>query len=452
MAFKRAEIEKHFNEFKKQILGQKYYAPILLNNASLLFFNENKDKGFLTLSARPENPMFYIYKSGMFYTSIESKFNKKFRSIGDEFMVVDVELKDTSILVIRFAKSNEENEDILINFEFFQYKPNIIVTDLDKKILFTLNHDKVRPLIPGENYQELEPISCKENNERIDEDFISKHYAHEQEIRYKEKYGDFVTTYKVKIKRINRKLINIQEDVKKAELQQNYQQIADKILSSGIDLKTKFSFLDIADEHIKLDPSKSIIENVESLYKKAKKARHAIALAEANISNANQELQMYLDILQKFDTLKTEKEKDKFVQQYAFNKKREVVETEFNRPWKINWNGTIFYFGKNASQNDYLSFVMKLDRNFLWYHIENLPGAHIIIAKIKPTDNEKLFACELALHCSKQKTGEIVCTQKKNVRRGHTLGEAILKHHETIKLNRIREESLPIFESAVRCD
>lgn len=452
MSFKRVEIENYFNKFKEQVLGEKYYAPILLNNATLLFFNQNKEHGFLALSARPENPLFYCYKSGKFYTSIESKFNKKFRAITDELMLVDITLEKASIVTFRFAISNEEKEDLFIHFEFFQYKPNVIVTNTENKIFFSLAHDKVRPLIPGELYQPLDQFPSKENDEQITHELIAKHYTHEQEIRYKEKYGDFVTSYKVKIKRIHRKIDNIKEDVKRAELQQNYQQIADKILSSDIDLKAKISSIKVDEKEYQLDPSKTIIENVESFYKKAKKSRHALDLAEANIEHANQELEMYRDLLQKFDQIDNEKDKDKFVLQYSFTKKREVIETEFNRPWKINWNGTIFYFGKNASQNDYLSFVMKLDRSFLWLHIENLPGAHIVIAKARPTDNEKLFACELALFCSKQKAGEITFTQKKNVRRGHTLGEAILKHHETIKLNRIREESIPIFNTAKRCN
>jgi len=452
MSFKRAEIERYFLEFEKQVLGQKYYAPILLNNATLLFFNQNKENGFISLSARPENPLFYCYKSGKYYTSIESKFNKKFRSITDELMLVDLRLEKSAILTLRFAISNDEKEDLIIHFEFFQYKPNIIITNVENKILFSLTHDKVRPLIPGEIYIPLEGIPAKESDDKITLDLIKKHYLHEQEIRYKEKYGEFVTSYKVKIKRINRKIQNIKDDVKKAELQQNYQQIADEILSNEFNLQDKVREVKVKNEVIQLDQSKTIIENVQNLYKKAKKARHAIELAETNIFNANQELEMYQEILDKFIHIENEKDKDKFVQQYSFSKKREAIKTEFNRPWKINWNGTIFYFGKNASQNDYLSFVMKLDRSFLWYHIENLSGAHIVIAKTKPTDSEKLFACELALYCSKQKTGEVTFTQKKNIRRGHTLGEAILKHHETIKINRIREESISLFDTAVRCN
>ena len=123
-----------------------------------------------------------------------------------------------------------------------------------------------------------------------------------------------------------------------------------------------------------------------------------------------------------------------------------------NRPWKINLNGTIIYFGRNASQNDFLSFVMKLDREFTWMHIKDKSGAHLVIANKKPTENELLTTAEIALLCSRCTAGEVSYTKKKNVRRGHVLGEAIIKNHSNIKLNNVRKETLTLFESAVRCN
>ena len=95
---------------------------------------------------------------------------------------------------------------------------------------------------------------------------------------------------------------------------------------------------------------------------------------------------------------------------------------------------------------------MKLDREYTWLHIKNLSGSHLVICNRKPTENELLFACEFALLCSHQKVGEIVYTKKKNVRRGHTLGEAIIKNQTTVKLNKIREETVEAFAKAKRID
>mgnify|MGYP003293749304 FL=1 len=134
---------------------------------------------------------------------------------------------------------------------------------------------------------------------------------------------------------------------------------------------------------------------------------------------------------------------DKFVLQSGLDKKHhQITQSVANSPYKINLNGTIILFGRNAVQNDYLSFGMKLDRDFTWMHIKDYSGAHIVIKNKKPTEAELLFAAELALIQSKKTAGEVIYTHKKNVRKGHTLGEAILKNYSTIKLNNVRKETI----------
>ena len=95
---------------------------------------------------------------------------------------------------------------------------------------------------------------------------------------------------------------------------------------------------------------------------------------------------------------------------------------------------------------------MKQDRQFTWMHIKDKSGSHIVIATLKPTDDQLLFGAELSLYLSKEKTGEVQYTRKKNIRRGHSLGEAIVKNYSTIKINNIRERSINLFETAKRCN
>ena len=240
--------------------------------------------------------------------------------------------------------------------------------------------------------------------------------------------------------------------MKKAEENQKFKDFADEIYTLDLDLKSKISSLELCGETVKLDASKTLSENCQNFYKKAKKAKETKRHFQTNIDNAQKSLDEYTKILKEFEA-SDEKRKDKLVETYfPVNKKKETTETIFNRPWRYNLNGTYIYFGKNASQNDYLSFVMKMDREFIWMHIKNLSGSHLVVCSKKPTENELLTAAEFSLLCSHQKAGEIVYTKKKNVRRGHTLGEAIIKNQQTIKLNSIREETKEIFNLAKRVD
>ena len=316
----------------------------------------------------------------------------------------------------------------------------------------TYYRNKNRNLTYGVKYELPESLSELKGEQKITEDFLAAQFKAEDEIRFKEKYAEFLKFLNTKIKSVNKKISSINGDLKKADENRKFAGIADEIYTLGIDLKDKMDSVEINGELVKLDVSKTVGDNCQNFYKKAKKAKETAKHFQTNIDNAQKSLNEYNRILSEFEAA-DEKGKDKLVETYfPVNKKRETAETIFNRPWKYNLNGTYIYFGKNASQNDYLSFVMKLDRDYVWLHIKNISGSHIVICSHKPTENELLFACEIALLCSHQKAGEIVYTKKKNVRRGHTLGEAIIKNQTTVKLNNIREETVAAFANAKRCD
>ena len=452
MRLNHASLSEYLKSIEPMFLGQSFYAPIALNNETVLFINSDKSHSFLCLSLNPKSPAIYVGKTDNFYSSFNLKFCNQLRALADQFLVVDYEVKPNDFVIsLRLAISNNKDEDLLLIFEIFPNHPNVIVTDLDYTIRFAFRHDKNRSLNHGEKYDFPVNEKLVDGDIKIDTNFVREHFENELAIRLQEKYADFIQNYRVKIKKCRTKINNIQNDVNKAKIQQNYQQIADNLLCLGLDLKQHLSSVEVDGKTIDLDSAKTVSENIQNMYKRAKKAAQTIKLANENIERANSEIKLYENIIDKLQQSKSEKEADKVVSAYSFKRKHETVTTEFNLPWRINLNGTYIYFGKNASQNDYLSFVMKMNRQFIWFHISELSGSHIVIASEKPTDNEILFAAELALYQSKQKAGQIAYTQKKNVRRGHTLGEAIVKNYKTIKLNSIREESIQKFLSAERC-
>ena len=452
MRLNHDSLTSYLKSVEPKFLGQSFYSPIALNNGTILYINSDKSHSFLCFSLNPKCPVVYVHQRDDFYTSFKSKFCDQLRALADQFMVVDYEVSPNDYVVtFRLAISNDKKEDLLLIFEVFPNHPNLIVTDLNKTIQFAFRHDKNRALNHGEKYGY--PVSEKllDGDVKITPEFIENHFENETTIRFHEKYADFIQNYRVKIKKCRTKINNIQNDVNQAKLQQNYQQIADNLLCQGLDLKQHLSSVEVDGKVIELDSAKTVSENIQNFYKRAKKAGQTIKLANDNISRANSEIELYESILEKLSQCNNEKEADKIVSAYSSKRKHETSTTEFNLPWRINLNGTYIYFGKNTSQNDYLSFVMKMNRQFMWFHISELSGSHIVIASEKPTDNEILFACELALYQSKQKAGRITYTQKKNVRRGHTLGEAIVKNYKTVKLNSIRDESIAKFQTAERC-
>lgn len=453
MRFTHASIEKYLKENEHLFLGKAFFSPVALSKDTLLFFSTEKNRQFIALDLSTKNPCFYTHKTEKFFESLNSVFASQLRAISNEFMIVYYEFKkDDFVLMLHMATSNNPEEDLYFYFEIFPNHPNLIVTDIHNKVIASFYHSKKGEPENGSKYVLPKNEKLFDGEIVFDQDFAVKSFENSIQKRRLEKYQDFISNLQGKIKKCRTKIIHIEDDKKNAESQQNYQQIADNLLISGINLKQRLTSVQIDGKSIQLDGSKTVSENIQIFYKKVKKAKETIRLVETNLERAKNEIELYESILQQLYNAPNEKEADKIVASYSFKKKREIAVTEFNKPWRINYQGVYFYFGKNSSQNDYLSFVMKQDRQFTWVHIKERSGSHIVIASIKPTDDQLLFACELALYLSNMKTGEVQYTRKKNIRRGHSLGEAIVKNYSSIKINNIREHSIEMFKTATRCN
>ena len=451
MRISHSSYKKYIEKLSNEIEGKLLFSPILMNNETMLFPFAADYHYSLVVSLNNRCPLIYKINSDIFFKSFENQFYQKFRKIFNRTIITNLKLSDKDNIVTFILTSNESEESRIFVAELIPNSPNLIVLN-NEKIEETYYRNKNRDLAFGSEYKQPESLTELRGDQKITEEFLEEQFKVEDELRFKEKYAEFLKFLNTKIKSVNKKISSINGDLKKADENRKFAGIADEIYTKGVDLRAKMDSIEINGEIVKLDISKTVGDNCQNFYKKAKKAKETAKHFQTNIDNAQKSLDEYNRILSDFEAA-DEKGKDKIMETYfPVNKKRETQETIFNRPWKYNLNGTYIYFGKNASQNDYLSFVMKLDRDYMWLHIKNISGSHIVICSHKPTENELLFACEIALLCSHQKAGEIVYTKKKNVRRGHTLGEAIIKNQTTIKLNKIREETVEAFANAKRCD
>ena len=451
MRISHSNYQKYIQNLAKEIDGKLLFSPILINNETLLFPFADDYHNSLVISLNNRCPLIYKINCDIFFKSFENSFYLKFKKIFNRTIITNLDLSDKDNIVFFRLESNESDESRILVAELIPNSPNLIVLN-NGKIEETFYKNKNRDLSFGAEYKLPDTLDQLSGEQEITPEFLEAHFKNEDELRFKEKYAEFLKFLNSKIKSVNKKIASINGDLKKAEENEKYRGFADEIYTLGIDLKSKIDHVELSGEMIKLDISKTVGENCQNFYKKAKKAKETKRHFESNIEMAQKSLDEFNRIKAEFDA-GNEKEKDKIVEAYLpTNKKKETEKTIFNRPWQYNLNGTYIYFGKNASQNDYLSFVMKLDRDYTWLHIKNLSGSHLVICNRKPTENELLFACEFALLCSHQKAGEIVYTKKKNVRRGHTLGEAIIKNQTTIKINNIREETVEAFANAKRVD
>ena len=452
MRISHSSYKSYIEKLNKEIKEEKLFSPLLLNNKTLVFPFMEKQKEVLYICLNPKQPLLFKGKSDLFFSSFENPFLLRFRKYYGKTIVKNISLQDDDLIIKLDLYSIDNYEDFSLIIELIPNQPNVLIINNENILKDHFFTSKNRNLENGHEFVPLSNDKLIEGEINIADDLFKEIIVREYDIRNKEKYAEFIKYINSKIKGAQKKIKAIENDVEIASKNLIYQEIADDILASGLPLKSHQKSYNFNDKTIALDEAKTLLENAQYFYKKSKKAKETIERSKINIDNAKKESEEFSKIYDEFLSA-NEHKKDELVSIYSTSKKKkETKATVVNRPWKVNLNGTIIYFGRNASQNDYLSFVMNIDHEFTWLHIMDKSGAHLVIANKKPTENELLTACELALLCSRCTTGEVSYTKKKNVRRGHVLGEAILKNHSNVKLNSVRKETVKLFESAVRCD
>ena len=116
-----------------------------------------------------------------------------------------------------------------------------------------------------------------------------------------------------------------------------------------------------------------------------------------------------------------------------------------------NLGSTVFKVGQNASENWDLvknyanskeignskdsSNLIGNSKEFLWFHLDEFPSAHVVIEHEEPNDEEINYACELVIQHSKHSkfSKKIVYTKIKNLKLGPDVGSVIFRKFDDCK-------------------
>lgn len=447
MRYQFLELKSHINRINRELKEKEIQNCVLLNSETLLLVFENK-KEKLVISLNKTDPLIYLSLTKDFKTSFSNTFLLRLKKLIAHAIIKNISLLGDDAR-IQIKLENEYQYSLII--ELFPYKPNMYLCNADNKIFLSayMYDEEVNKI---NDIYKITESNYLEGTLKIDDEVIKNHLKNELLIRRKEKYREVSQKLETIIKIKKRKILNLEEDIRLAKENLKYQEIAESLLTYASNKKAHLKEITIENQTYKLDEAKSVLENIESFFKKAKKAKKTLSLEENHIKIAEEEIKEANNRLE-FIKTKNEKEIDEEIINWGYSQnKPQKMLTSANSPYLINYNGTIILFGKNKLQNDYLSFSLPLNREFVWLHIKDFSGAHIVIKNMNPSEKELLLASELALFNSHKSAGEVHYTKKKNVRRGHVLGEALIKNYKTIKINQIRDESELIFKSAKRLE
>ena len=301
MRISHSSYQNYIEKLAKEINGKLLFSPILINNETLLFPFADDYHNSLVISLNNRCPLIYKINCDIFFKSFENSFLQKFKKIFNRTIISNVKLFDKDNIVSFELHSNESDESRIFVAELIPNCPNLIELK-EGKIEETFYKNKNRDLSFGGAYKLPESLNELNGEQEITPEFLHLHFKLEDELRYKEKYAEFVKFLNNKIKSANKKISSIKGDLKKAEENQKYRDFADEIYTLGIDLKSKKESLELCGEIVKLDASKTLSDNCQNFYKKAKKAKETKKHFQTNIDNAQKSLDEYTKILEEFDS------------------------------------------------------------------------------------------------------------------------------------------------------
>lgn len=283
-------------------------------------------------------------------------------------------------------------------------------------------------------------------------------FIQKEEEKYKKNHYDAV--YHVvshKLKGLRKKMINLEQDMKKAEEKKNYVEIGNLLYMCQDKYVKGMEEIEVEGIKIKLNPTLNLSENASYYFKQYQKSKTALEqiriqqeLTKEKIEYfEKQEVAMKYANPQDMEDIIQELKNDSYLPKekisYKSNKKKKIAPKVYTPRTIYSKDGTKIQFGISSFQNDYLTFTLaRKDDYFL--HVKDHPGPHVIIFSNNPSKETILFASEIALFYASLSQGEIYLADKKDVKKiPGKLGKVTINKFETITLNSIRDSSKEIF-------
>lgn len=452
------EFQSYSRALNEILAGKHISHPILFSRSTLFFHLSGKGDHRFVICLDNGNPRAYSAKEEFNLPSLDSPIYLVFRKELANAYVNCVEQENGDrILKFNLTTVNQvyKEEVKFLFLEMFSSHPNLILTDENRKIIaFTHGSslDSSHPIIRGGTYSP--PMKTFEGEEPSSFDYPKyqeKCLFEEKQIfeaRKKERFGSLLSYFETKEKRLKRKLSFIEQDKAKAIAHADDSVFGDYIYMN-LDSLNGVTSIEVEGKTAKLDPAKSLSNNANLFYKKAKKAKKALSEAEAQRNETMESLNSCKDTLALL-RMSDEEGLEAFAKEWGlFAKKNKMPEFgNGNIPFFVEKDRTRFLFGKNAKQNDTLTFLIDTSKSHYWFHVEGSKGAHVMIRKNGPSQEEVRTACEIALLSIKKEDGDVMMTERKNVYKGSVPGQAIVRQYETIHLKFIRPETRALFEKA----
>ncbi|MCR5078875.1 MAG: NFACT family protein [Bacilli bacterium] len=460
MRISSLEWKDYADELSLLLMGNRVSKVCHYDNAVFSFSLTNGKSLLCCLGG--EQPRIYVSPNLFSSASLNSTLGAAMRKHLSGAKIERVEiLNEDSVLSLLFTGTNDIFQPVSFYLiaELIPFKGNLILLDGDKRILASLyssSLDSPRPLFHGLRY------FCPENKgapsltrEKIPYREMAERWIKEEDsIKEKRKLGIYASVFakaKKNIKTLQNRLKAIDSDIENAKKHLGDAEIGNYIYTVIDEIDPRLGYFDYYGEKIALNEAFSASKNAEIFFKRYKKAKSTIALAEERKKKTLLELEeatSFLHILY----LSSEEDLARYSKEIgALESKGSQANYAHSTsflPYECFVGEVRYVFGKNARQNDFLGTMFSKQGEYIWLHVKYGHGSHLIIDKPSPSDKEIEKGCEIALLASNLTAGEVMMAKKKDVRKGNAIGLAVLKTYTSATIKDISKQSKQAYEMA----
>ena len=365
------------------------------------------------------------------------------KEVKDGFITEVSTINNDRVVKISYNHTNDyfEKESRKIVLELIPHRPNLILLDDNNKILYATHYTDItneHPIVKGILYQEMgNPNDVDDEGFDLEkyEENAADYYETAKRKRLEEQYKPLLKHIKSRIKTLKSKIKVLEREIDTATEHLKYQEIGTMILTYSGDLESLKQYVEEND--VDYDFSLTPGVNSTKYFNRYKKAKRTIEIDKQEMDKTENEI-AYLETC-----LAQSKYMDEdniielgnmlFPNKFKIGGKKKIEA----KPGEVVVENTKILFGRNAKQNDELTFK-RANREDTFLHVKDIHGSHVIICSPNPSNEVILTACEIALLLSGKDDGEIQSTKIKNLKKGSFLGQAILTSYQSYVIKSIR--------------
>ncbi|UOY93695.1 NFACT family protein [Ectobacillus sp. JY-23] len=244
------------------------------------------------------------------------------------------------------------------------------------------------------------------------------------------------------------KLIKTLKDAEKAEQYQLYGELLTANMYAIKKGDKEATVVNYYDENgktvtITLNPLKTPPENAQHYFSKYQKAKNSVTIVEEQIEKTKQEIFYFEGLMQQMESASQkdiEEIREELVEEgYMRARGKTQKKQKPTKPVLDRYessDGTEILVGKNNKQNDFLTNKLAR-RDEIWLHTKDIPGSHVVIRSLEPSEQTLKEAAILAAYFSKAKNSSSVpvdFTKIRNVKKpsGAKLGFVTYDQQKTL--------------------